>query len=122
MDQPEIECKPLANQLRDETKETGSLTCLLCSMASVISGLVLLTCFYSERVCPTTVIVISEQCDHTDLNMTRLKELAELEVSEMNTSTPVTLVPGQGKEHNNSTPIGGGGGSYVHKHDFNLDC
>lgn len=92
-----------ACQRRDETKENGSLRSL-CSMASVISGLVLLVCFCSGRVPQVrpdvemaVVIVIREQCYHPELNVTRLKELAILEVKEINRSWTVEFIPEDGK-------------------------
>ncbi|KAG8298808.1 hypothetical protein J6590_007398 [Homalodisca vitripennis] len=102
VDGPEVEAANLATEQRNETKESGSVR-LVCSMASVISCLVLVVCLCAGRIpgaAPeegtAVVVVLREHCYMADINTTRLKELTLSELKEINSSWTVEFVPEKG--------------------------
>lgn len=93
----------LAADQHDEAKESarGRSVGL---MASVISGLVLLACLCCGRGSQgsqgpegaVVVVMLYEQCYNSDINVSRLYELASTEAKEINSSWAIEFLPQKG--------------------------
>lgn len=102
-----LDAAPAADQ-HDEAKESARSrgVGLVCSMASVISGLVvLLACLCCGRGSQgsqgtegsvVVVVMLYEQCYNSDINVSRLYELTSTEAKDINSSWVIEFLPQKG--------------------------
>lgn len=101
-----LDAAPAAGQ-HDEAKESARSggVGLVCSMASVVSGLVvLLACLCCGRGSQgsqgtegsVVVVMLYEHCYNSDINVSRLYELASAEAKDINSSWVIEFLPQKG--------------------------
>lgn len=101
-----LDAAPAADQ-HDEAKESARSrgVGLVCSMASVVTGLVvLLACLCCGRGSQgsqgtegsVVVVMLYEQCYNSDINISRLYELTSTEAKDINSSWVIEFLPQKG--------------------------